>query len=141
MRLFPLLVIGFGEWGKRWSVWDSESESDIEAENSRGVRVSDGFLEDKTLRSCLLFKKDQSKYIACLITLPFLIALTTGSTKRHVLEACRIKSVSRARSRPPPLRFSVCIQFSSPLSSPIHWVTARQHSKDFLYLLILLPIG
>ena len=141
VRLVPLLAIWFGEWGKRWGVWESKSETDIEAENSKGVRMRDGILEGKTLRSCLWFKIDQSKYIACLTTLPFLIVLTTDSTKRHVLEAYKIKNVFRAQSRHPPLKFSVCIQFSSPLSSPIHRMTAKWGSKVFPYPLLLLPIG
>ena len=87
--------------------------------------MRDGFLEGETLRSALWFKTHQSKYITCLITLPFLFVLTTDSTKRHVLEAYKIKNVSRAQNRHPPLKFSVCIQFSSLLSSPIHWMTDR----------------
>ncbi|VTJ87496.1 Hypothetical predicted protein, partial [Marmota monax] len=49
------------------------------------------------------------------VQLPLMQSVGTvcpGSTERHALEGYRTKSASHAQSRPPPLRFSVCIHFS-----------------------------
>ncbi|KAK1346820.1 hypothetical protein QTO34_000680 [Cnephaeus nilssonii] len=88
----------------------------------------------RLLKAAYGLRKDKSKGIDCLITLQLFLALTTGSTKRHALEACRTESASRAQSRPPPLMFNVCIQFSSLFPSPTHWVAVRQGSAFQLSL-------
>lgn len=118
MRLVLLLTIGWSK-GARSGLFETLSQSQTQWQRthkgwwwvlaSRRARLREA--------ACGL-KKDQSRGTDCSITMPFLVALTTGSTKRHALEACRTKSASRARGRPPPLRPNVCIQFSSSFFLP-----------------------